>query len=46
MERAGTHDELLIPDGIGEVAVESDSEVVGVVPLVRDDVLEQRRAMS
>ena len=40
-----TNDELLVPDSIGEISVESDSEVVGVVALVGNDMLEEGRLM-
>lgn len=41
-----THDKLLVPQRLWEVAVERHPEVVRVVALIRDDVLEQRGLMT
>ena len=35
------YDKLLVPDSVGGVPVERDSEVIGIVPLIRDDVLQE-----
>ena len=42
----GTHNELLVADGVWEASVEGDSEVIRVVPLVGDDVFKQRCAVT
>ena len=41
-----TYDELLVPDRVGEVPIERNSEVIGIVSLVRDDMLQESCLVS